>query len=181
MNMKRLYFVLAAVLIAGVLVGVGGTKVIESKLALPLAQSNIKPTEDQIKKQLELYKELNGSPIAKITRSILNVVVATNTRARISYLSNPPFKKLSESLTDVKLASKFFVISGQEIPDVGAHIYITFIGKPDAIYRVAYQATRSTTTPFIVTSFEKTDDKAETIASFLKPLEPYLNDPGMTQ
>ncbi len=184
--MKRLYVILGLMLAFGIVIGFAITKVpyISNRNASKeqaLIGQNANPSPEQLKKQIEQLKLLNESPIAKITRNILNIVVATNTKAQAGFLSNPPFKNLNGSLTDAKLQSKFFVLSGQEIPDVGAHIYITFINEPDAIFRVAYQSTRSTTTPFIITSFEKTDDKEENIANFLKPVQQYLKEPGMTQ
>ena len=72
MNMKRLYIVLVAVLIIGVLLGVGGNRVFSTRLALQ-ESDNKTVTPEQIQQQLEVFKQLNKSPIAKITRNILDI------------------------------------------------------------------------------------------------------------
>ena len=114
-----------------------------------------------------------------MTRSIFTLLTSSTTAAMHDAISRPPFINLKKGLTMEQLNSKFIVINGQEIPSVGAQIYLTFPQFPDAIYRAAYQATRSTTTPFVLVSFEKTDDKPSDIIKLLEALRPYLTDPKM--
>jgi hypothetical protein len=113
---------------------------------------------------------------------VFTVLTSTSTKGRAEILKHAPFRKgIADSLTDEKLQSKFIVVNGSEIPAVGAQIYLVFPNQPDTIFRAAYQATRSTTTPFVLVDFEATEDKASDIQTFLNSVKSYISDPNMGQ
>ena len=55
-------------------------------------------------------------------------------------------------------------------------MYVLFPQYPDAVFRAAYQATGASTTPFVLVSFERSEDKEEDIATFMNSLKSYFAD-----
>jgi hypothetical protein len=178
---KKNILILVAILVLGAVAFLVQTYVIPS--IYPFIKGTNTPqgvNSEEVGKVLSYYKELTQSPLSKLTRNVIDLVKNSPQDKREKIISSFPFVGVSDVLTDKKLNSKFIMVRGESIERVGAKGFILFLDEPDTVFSVSYQETGSSTQPFSLVRFEKSEDTEEMITGFLKLVGPYLNDPGMT-